>query len=446
MQYKIRGKSIVTMGSKGIIKDGYIVIEDGYIVDIGESSKIKAEYHRYDEINARDCIIIPGLINTHTHMAMSLLRGYADDLQLHEWLEKWIWPLEAKMNDRDIYIGAKLSAIEAIKSGTTTICSMYHHKHEYNEAKAIQETGLRGVISHVFFDWRINEDYKLMKDLVENWHGKEDWRIKVAVSPHAPYTVNPKNLLEIKEYVDELNKNYNSEEEVIIHIHVAETREEAKIVSEKYGVDTSKGIFEYLNRIGFLSENILAAHCVWLTDIDIELMKEKKIKVSHNPVSNLKLASGISPIKKLIDEGVIVSLGTDSPCSNNTIDMFETIKIAALLQKGVTLNPAVIPAVKALEMATINGAKALKWNNIIGSIEIGKKADIVAIEFRKPHLTPIYNEISHIVYAVRCGDVKHVIIDGKIVMENREIKTVNEEETLMEAEKAKEELINRLKR
>jgi len=436
----------VTMGSRGIIRDGYVVIEDGYIIDVGESSRIKAEYHRYEEIDAGDCIIMPGLINTHTHMAMSLLRGYADDLPLHEWLEKWIWPLEAKMNDRDIYIGAKLSALEAIKSGTTTICSMYHHRREYNEAKAVLESGLRGVISHVFFDWRIDEDYKLMDDLVENWHGKENWRIKVAVSPHAPYTVNPKNLMEIRDYVEELNRDRNEEEKVITHIHVAETRDEAKIVNEKYGVDTSRGLFTYLNQIGFLSENVLAAHCVWLTDMDIEVMRRSGVKVSHNPISNLKLASGISPIKRLIDEGITVSLGTDSSCSNNTIDMFETIKIAALLQKGITLNPTVIPAIKAIEMATINGAKALNWSMSIGRIEVGMKADIIAIELKKPHLTPIYNEVSHIAYAVRSGDVKHVIVDGRIIMEDGKVKTLNEEDTLMEAEKAKEELMDRLKR
>ncbi|MCX8169384.1 MAG: amidohydrolase [Candidatus Methanomethylicia archaeon] len=445
MQYILRGKSIVTMGSKGIIRNGCIVIEDGIIVDVDEENKIKSKYHGYDVVDARNCILIPGLINTHTHIAMSLLRGYADDLQLHEWLEKWIWPIEAKIGGREIYIGAKLSILEAIRSGTTTICSMYHYKEDYNEARAIYEAGVRGIISHPFFDWRINEDYKLTEDLIRNWHGKNNWRIKVAVSPHAPYTVSPKNLIEIKEYVKNINLNYSGKERIIIHIHVAETKDEMKIVNEKYNVDTSKGLFKYLNDIGFLSEEILAAHCVWLTNTDIEVMKKMKVKVSHNPISNLKLASGISPIVKMLEEGIVVSLGTDGPCSNNTLDIFETMKIASLLQKGITLNPTVVPAMETIKMATINGAIALGLNEIIGSIEIGKKADIVAIEIGKPHLTPIYNEVSHIAYAVRYGDVKHVIVDGKFIMEDRNIKTLNEVEVIKEAEEVKDELINKMR-
>ncbi|MEM3615150.1 MAG: amidohydrolase [Candidatus Methanomethylicia archaeon] len=444
MQYIILAKAIVTMGEKGIIRDGGIVIENGEIIDVDHAWKIRSRYSGgYERIDAKDCILMPGLINTHTHAAMSLLRGYADDLQLHEWLEKWIWPLEAKMTEWDIYVGAKLSALEAIKTGTTTICSMYHHKPKYNEAKAIYESGLRGVISHVFFDWRINEDYKSMEDLISNWHGRGGGRIKVAASPHAPYTVNPKNLMEIKEYID--NKNENLDEEIIIHIHTAETRDETRIVKEKYDVDTDLGILKYLNDLGFLSENVLAAHCVWLTNEDIKVLRERNVKVSHIPISNLKLASGISPIPKLMENNILVSLGTDSQCSNNTIDMFETMKIASLLQKGITLNPTIIPSEEAIKMATVNGAKALRWDGKIGKIEIGKRADIIAINIKKPHLTPIYNEKSHIVYAARSGDVKHVIIDGKIVMEDYEVKTIDEEEVIAEAEKIKEELINRLR-
>jgi len=445
MQYILKGKSVVTMGSRGIIRDGCIVIENSWIIDVGRYSDIKGKYHGYEVLKMEDCILMPGLINTHTHIAMSLLRGYADDLQLSEWLEKWVWPLEAKMTEKDIYIGAKLSALEAIKGGTTTVCSMYHYKYDYNEARAVYESGLRGVISHTFFDWRKDEDYKLMEDLIRKWHGKGGWRIKAAASPHAPYTVSPKYLMEIREYVNEKNMELRDEEKIIMHIHVAETRDEAKTVKEKYNVETEMGLFKYLNDIGFLSEDVLAAHCIWLTDEDIAIMKTRDVKVSHNPVSNLKLASGISPITKLLDAGVTVSLGTDGPCSNNTLDMFETMKIASLIQKGVTLNPTALPAEETLKMTTINGAKALKWDTHIGSIEVGKKADIIAVELGKPHLTPIYSELSHLVYAVRCGDVKHVIIDGEIVMENRSIKTLREEEVIREAEKAKEELINRLR-
>ncbi len=438
-------KSIVTMSRLGNIRNGAVVIENDKIIDVGKADEIKRKYPRYELIKALDCIIVPGLINTHTHIAMSLLRGYADDLPLHEWLEKWIWPLESKMTSRDIYIGALLASIEAVKMGTTTINSMYHYFPDYNEAKAISEVGLRGVISHVCFSWRKEHDFKQLDDLIKNWHGKNDWRIRAAISPHAPYTVDPKYMVELRNYADEVNKEaVHDYEKAIWHIHVAETREEAKIIEKNFNVKVDEGVVKYLYDLGVLKEDTVAAHCVWLTDKDIDALKRTNVKVAHNPISNLKLASGISPINKLINEKIVVSLGTDSACSNNLLDMFETMKIAALLQKGVTLDPTVIPAKKALEMATIEGAKALNWSSQIGSIEPGKKADLIIIELNKPHLKPFYNEFSHIVYAVRSLDVRDVIIDGKIIVENHQLKTVDEEWILKEAEKVKDKLIEKL--
>ena len=432
MEFLIENGTIISMGKNGIIRQGSVVIERDEIVDLGKADYIKHKYPcGYERIDAKNKVVIPGLINTHHHAAMSLLRGYADDYPLQEWLEKWIWPLERHMTKHDIYVGALLTAVESIMSGTTTVNSMYHYFPEENEAKAFSEIGLRGVIGHVCFSWRKDEDKKALEDLARNWHGQANGLIRVSVDPHAPYTVDPDYMVELKQIKDELNMKYGSSENPIIwHIHVAETKDEKEKIRQAFGINLKNGIISYLDSLNVLGKDVLAAHCVWLEDEDIAIIKERNVKVSHNPVSNLKLASGISPIPKLLKAGVTVSLGTDSACSNNSPDIFETMKVAALLHKGVNLDPTVMNAEQVLRMATIDGAKALCWEKEIGSIEKGKKADIVIIDFNKPHLCPVYNEISHLVYSTKSADVETVFIDGRLVMENKMIKTVNVEELL----------------
>ncbi|MGC9345958.1 MAG: amidohydrolase, partial [Candidatus Bathyarchaeales archaeon] len=391
--------------------------------------------------------VIPGLINTHQHAAMSLLRGYADDLPLQEWLEKWIWPIEKQMTPHDIYVGALLTAAESIMSGTTTVNTMYHYKLEENEAKAFADAGLRGVVGHVCFSWRKKEDKKALEDLAKNWHNKADGLLRVSVDPHSPYTVDPEYMKRLKETRNKLNEKYGSENAPIIsHIHVAETSDEPEKIQKAFNVKLKGGIMSYLDSLGVLDEYLIAAHCVALTDKDIGIMKHRSVKASHNPISNLKLASGISPIPKMLRKGITVSLGTDSPCSNNTADMFEVMKIAALLHKGVNKNPTLMPAQRVLEMATIEGAKALSWEKEIGSIEIDKKADLAIVNIHKPHLCPLYNEASHLVYAAKSADVETVIINGKIVMEDRKLITVNVEKVMEMAEKAKKGLLERVRR
>ncbi|HDD70501.1 MAG TPA: amidohydrolase, partial [Candidatus Bathyarchaeota archaeon] len=405
------------------------------------------KYRRgYEKINAKGKVIIPGFVNTHQHAAMSLLRGYADDLPLKEWLEKWIWPIEKLMTAHDIYIGALLTAAESIMSGVTTVNTMYHYMPEENEAKAFAEAGLRGVIGHVCFSWRKKEDRKALENLAKNWHNKVEGLIRVSVDPHAPYTVDPEYMKELKIVRDELNSKYGSEKTPIIwHTHIAETADETEKIKNAFNVQIRRGIMEYLDSLDVLDEKVVAAHCVALTDRDIAVMKKRGVKVSHNPVSNLKLASGISPVPQMLTENITVSLGTDSPCSNNTADMFDVMKTAALIHKGVNKNPTLLPAEKVLEMATIEGAKALLWENEIGTIEAGKKADLVLIDFKKPHLCPLHSEISHLVYAAKASDVETVIINGKIVMENRKITTVKIDSVMKEATKAKERLLMKLK-
>ena len=448
MNLLIHSGTIITMHNKKIIRQGAIAMEKDTIVEIGKTHELKRKYGRgYQKIDAKGKLVTPGLINTHQHAAMSLLRGYADDLPLQEWLEKWIWPMEKHMTSHDIYAGALLTAAESIMGGTTTVNTMYHYTPEENEAKAFADAGLRGVVGHVCFSWRKKQDKRVLEDLAKKWHNKADGLIRASVDPHSPYTVDPEYMKELKEIREELNEKYGSKNAPIIcHIHVAETSDEPEKVWKAFNIQLKKGVVEYLDSLGVLDEHAIAAHCVSLTEKDIAIMKHRKVKASHNPVSNLKLASGISPVPKMLKEGVTVSLGTDSPCSNNTADMFETMKTTVILHKGVNKNPTLMPAQQVLEMATIEGAKALSWEKEIGSIETGKKADLAIINLNKPHLCPLYKEASHLVYAAKAADVETVIINGKIVMENKELTTLSIERVMEMTEKTKNSLLERLAR
>ncbi|MEM2104546.1 MAG: amidohydrolase [Candidatus Bathyarchaeia archaeon] len=448
MDIVIHGGTVVTMKDNRVIWDGAIVIEGQEIVDVGKTRELLRKYPRgYERIDVKGKVVIPGLVNTHQHAAMSLLRGYADDLPLQEWLEKWIWPIEKHMTARDIYVGALLTAVESIFGGTTTVNTMYHYGTEANEAKAFADAGLRGVVGHVCFSWRKAEDLKALEDLAKNWHNKADGLIRVSVDPHSPYTVDPEYMRELKRLQWELNEKYGSvKAPVIWHMHVAETSDETEKIQKIFNTDVKEGVAKYLDSLRVLDGKVVAAHCVALTDEDIKVIKHREVKVSHNPISNLKLASGISPVPKMLENGVTVSLGTDSPCSNNAADMFEVMKVAALLHKGINKNPTLMPATQVLGLATLNGAKALSWDHEIGSIETGKKADLAIINMAKPHLSPVHNEVSHLVYAAKSMDVETVIINGKIVMENRQLTTLNCEKVMSMAEKAKNRLLNSLKR
>ena len=422
-----------------------VIIENGRIIDLDKQAKLKHKYPRYEKIDASGKVIIPGLVNTHQHMAMSLLRGYADDIPLQEWLENWIWPLEKHMTGQDIYVGALLTAVEVVMGGTTTINTMYHFREEGNEAQALAEVGLRGVVGHVCFSWRKSEDKKALRSLAKNWHGKEKGIIRVSVDPHAPYTVDPEYMRELRETTSELNQKYGSScAPIMWHMHIAETSDEPSKIGKAFKVSVKGGVVEYLDSLGVLESDVVAAHCVSLTPKDIHILKQRKVKVSHNPISNLKLGSGISPISDLLKAGVTVSLGTDSSCSNNSADMFEVMKTTALLHKGVQKEPTVLPAKQVLRMATIEGARALLWEKEIGSIEVGKDADLVMVDFRKPHLRPLFNEASHLVYSAKAADVDTVLVKGKIIMENQKVTTVNVEKILDLAETTKQRLLARL--
>ncbi|MEM2849378.1 MAG: amidohydrolase [Candidatus Bathyarchaeia archaeon] len=432
------------MGEKGVVRDGAILIEGDRIIEVGKYDDVKRRNPRgYEKLNARGKIVLPGLVNTHHHLAMSLLRGYADDMPLKEWLEEKIWPIESLMTGEDVYIGAKLTAVESALGGCTTVNTMYHYAPEFNEARAVAEVGIRGVVGHVCFSWRKDEDLKLTKSLTETWHGAENGKIRVSVDPHAPYTVDPDYMVELWNMTLELNEKYREKGPIISHIHLAEAADEADRIRRTFGVDLNGGVVEYLDKLGVLDRLTLAAHCVHLSEKEIVILASRGVKVAHNPVSNLKLGSGISPVPKLLENGVNVGLGTDSVCSNNSSDMFETMKFAALIHKGVYMNPSIMSAWRVLQMATIDGAKALNWDYELGSIEPGKKADIILVDVRKPHVVPMYRAVSTLVSEVKSSDVETVIVDGRIIVENRRVKTVKIEELIEEFLKARNKLIER---
>ncbi len=382
-------------------------------------------------IDAKGKILLPGLINTHTHLSMTLFRGLADDLSLDSWLNDHIWPMEANLNGDYCYIGALLGAVELIKSGTTTFSDMYFYMEDV--ARAIDDAGIRAVLSYGMIDFgdeerrknEINENLSLFK----NCNGMADGRIKVFLGPHSPYTASEELLVQVRQLADEYNMG--------IHIHVSETEKEINDSLDEKGLRP----FEYLDKIGLLGPDVVAAHCVWLSDKEIEIIKKHDVKISHNPCSNMKLASGIAPISKLIENDICVSIGTDGASSNNNLDLIEELKTASLLQKVSTLDPKVLNSSQSLAMGTIEGAKALGLDSEIGSIEVGKKADIILIDTNSANMVPDSSSLSsNIIYSANGSNVDTTICNGKILMENKKLTVLDEQEIFEKAKKAIKEL------
>ena len=384
-------------------------------------------------IDAEGKILLPGLINTHTHLSMTLFRGLADDLSLDEWLNDNIWPIEANLNGDYCYIGALLGVIELIKSGTTTFSDMYFYMEDV--AKAVEESGIRAVLSYGMIDFDDEEKRKAELEenlkLIQKCNNTAYGRIKVFFGPHSPYTASEELLKKVRSLADENN--------IGIHIHVSETQKEIEDVTSQKGLRP----FEYLDSIGFLGPDVVCAHCVWLNENEINIIKEKNVKISHNPCSNMKLASGIAPISTLLDNDICVGIGTDGASSNNNLDLIEELKIASLLQKVSTLNPKVLTSDDALAMGTINGARALGLDDEIGTIEVGKKADLILIDTNNANMVPDSSNLSsNIIYSANGSNVDTTICNGQILMENRKLTTLNEEEIYEKAKKAIVELKN----
>ena len=421
-------KDTVIIGNE--IKKCSLLIEDDKITDLSK------EFISRDAdivIDGEGKVLIPGLINTHTHLPMTLMRGLADDLILDNWLNNHIWPTEANLDGEHCYAGAKLACAEMIKSGTTTFNDMYFFMDHV--AKAVDESGMRGNISHGMLDMgdedKRKAEYKETLRIIDKCHETANGRIKVSLGPHAPYTCSTELLKWVRKKADQKNLR--------VHIHVSETEFEVKKIIDNYEARP----FEYLDKIGFLNDDVLAAHAVWLSDTEMEIIKEKRVKISHNPVSNMKLASGISPVAKMMDKAINLSLGTDGAASNNNLDMLEEMKIAALQQKVNTYNPTVLKAAEIFKMSTIGGAVSLGLEDEIGSLELGKKADMALVNMKAPHLTPYRHPISHLVYSANGGDVDTVICNGQILMQERELLIMDEMDVLEQAEEAAKDLLSR---
>lgn len=412
--------------SEKVIHGGSVVIEGNRIVDVGSSEEISRKYSGsgYVKVDARDKIVAPGFINAHTHIAMTLLRGYADDLHLQEWLEKWIWPYEAKMTDRDIELGALLGSVESLLNGVTTVCSMYHYHKEHNEASAALQVGIRMVMGVAMFSWDMEGSIKNAEDALDRWHGREGL-VKVSLSPHAPYTVSPELWKEAERIRKGADERLGSKGSVVITTHVLEDWREPELVKNQFKVDIpSDSIYLYLDKLGVLSPRFTAAHSIHMNEVDYEVASRRGVKIVHNPVANLKLGMGIANVPKMHEYRMTVGLGTDGPASNNTLDLIETMKYASLLPKGLHRDPTLLNAKKVFEMATVDGARTLGYDDL-GLIKPGYLADIVIIDRRRVNLTPLYDVYSHIVYAMRASDVETVIVNGDLVVEDRVVKGVD---------------------
>ncbi len=406
-----------------VYENGYILIEDDYIADMGYCHD--DEFHQYQqqknttEYNAEGMIALPGLINTHTHAGMNLLRGYADDIELMKWLKEKIWPFESRMQSDDIYWGTKLAIAEMLQNGITTFNDMYFAGEKV--VKAVAEAGGRGVIGLGLIEDNDGETgLKEAVNFIKEFQGEAQGRITTNLAPHSPYTCSKGYLQKIIRYAEELN--------TFLHIHIAETRDEVENMKREHNLTP----VEYLADFNFFSIPVVAAHCVHLTPNDIKILADKDVSVSHNPASNMKLGSGIAPIKEMLAEGINISLGTDGVASNNGLDLIHDSRLASYLQKAVKEDPQVLALADLLQILTINGAKALNLPNL-GLLQQDYQADIILISSKdKPHFCPDHNQLSNLFYAGSGADVSTVFVAGEKIVEEGKLLTMDMERVYQE--------------
>lgn len=421
----IVGGTVLTMNAeRRIIDDGALVVRAGRIVAVGKRAEIAAQYSARRIISARGKLVIPGLVNAHTHIPMTLFRGLADDLDLNEWLTKYIFPAEAKnVTEEFVRAGTRLGLAEMIRGGTTTYCDMYYFEDAVADETA--RAGVRGVLGETVIDFPVPDNktnveaMAYVEKFVKKWQGHS--LITPAIAPHAPYTVSPAHLTAAGAF----SKRTNAP----LVIHVAETRKEVEDVSQAQGATPAA----YLERLGILNNLVIAAHAVFATPDEISVLQKRGVGVAHNPQSNMKLASGVAPVPQMLAAGVAVGLGTDGAASNNDLSLWEEMDAAAKLHKVTSGDPRTISAEQAFAMATIGGARALHLEREIGSLEAGKRADVVIVDLDAVHQTPRYNFYSHLVYATKAADVETVIVEGRLLMRNRQLLTLDERRIKAEA-------------
>jgi len=418
----ISGGRILTVDeTDAIIHDGALAIDGNTIVGIGTSEEMATRFSGRRVIDARGCLVMPGLINGHTHAAMTCFRGLADDMELMDWLNNYIFPAEARNVDPELaYWGSMLACAEMIRSGTTTFCDMYIFEDE--TARAAKEAGMRCLLGEVLFDFPSpnsktpEEGLEYTRMLIEKW--MDDPLVNIMVEPHSLYTCSPPLLRDAKALADQYHVPFAT--------HLLENEGEVQQLQEKLGTRATT----FLSDIGYLDERFVAFHCVCMDDEDMRIFADHGCKVVHNPESNMKLASGVAPISRMLEHGVVVGIGTDGCASNNNLDMLQEMDTAAKLGKVAGYDPTVMPARTVTRMATCEGARVLGMDTIVGVLKPGMKADIIIVDLNRPHLTPLYNEYSTLVYAANGSDVITSIINGRIVMENRALLTISEREVM----------------
>lgn len=414
----IRGGTVVTMDNAArLIENGAVAVKGERIVAVGTTAEITRRYRAARTMYATGKVVMPGLINTHTHVPMVLFRGIADDLVLMDWLQKYIFPAEAKNVDEEfVRWGTRLGVLEMLKGGTTTYVDMYYFEDAIADETA--RAGMRGVLGETLIDFPApdNKTWDAAIAYADRFAAK--WKghslIVPAIAPHAPYTVSTEHLKQ----THQLAQRHG----IPLIIHIAEDAAEVKTIGERYNASS----VAYLAGINFLDKSVIAAHMVWPTEEDIKTLAAREVGVAHCPQSNLKLAAGAAPVPQMLRAGVNVGLGTDGAASNNDVSLWEEMDTAAKLHKFVTKDPTVINAREALQMATIGGARAIHLEREIGSLEAGKRADLILVDMTAAHQTPLYNIYSHLVYATKASDVETVMINGRVVMQNRRVLTLNE--------------------
>jgi 5-methylthioadenosine/S-adenosylhomocysteine deaminase len=432
----VRGGTVVTMdGSRRVIENGSVVVKNGRIEAVGKTADIDRNYAAREIVNATGKVIIPGLINGHTHVPMTLFRGLADDLDLQEWLTKYIFPAEAKNVTEDfVRVGTRLGLAEMIRSGTTTYCDMYYFEDAI--ADETSKAGMRGVLGETVIDFPVADNktnaeaMAYVEKFVRRWQGNA--LITPAIAPHAPYTVSEEHLKAVRAFSDRTGAP--------IVTHISETKREVDDSLKAKGASP----VDYLNRIGFLNNRVIAAHMVWPSEAELGLLRKLGVGIVHNPQSNMKLASGVAPVPQMLKEDLPVGLGTDGAASNNDLNLWEEMDTAAKLHKLISNDPKVVSAAEAFEMATVRGARALHLEKEIGSIEKGKRADLVIVDLDDLNQTPSYNIYSDLVYATKAADVRTVIIEGRVVMRDRRLLTLNEATIKADARRYRELIVRSL--
>ena len=376
-----------------------------------DAAEFRASHPELREIDCRGKLVMPGLVNTHCHAAMTLQRSYADDIPLMSWLNDYIWPFEARQTPDDVALGMTLGIVEMLLGGVTSFVDMYYFEDRCVEVA--ERLGIRAVLGCNYFDTNLEEVFRQVERAV-GLAAAGSGRVRIAAAPHSPYTVSPENLVRGKELADRYGLG--------LMTHIAETRDEIRIVRERYGCTP----VEHLDSLGLLDRRCIGAHCIHVTDSDIGTLAARGVTVSHNPQSNMKISSGVAPVERMRAAGALVTVATDGTCSNNDLDLWEELRTAAFLQKSATGDPTALPAWETLRMATANGARAMGYaDGELGVLREGALADLIVVDLQKPHLQPVHDVVSNLVYCGKASDVDTVVVDGRIVVENRRIEGVD---------------------